>query len=336
MFAAATLVTWFAGVRLAHGAEAIARHTGFGHAFLGVVLLGLMVSLPELTFAVIAAARGHATMAVNSLLGGLGFTMVALAITDFLIGHRPLSVDIGQPVVLLQGVMAVVLLALAAGGISGGDVALPGLGTGIWSTALIVLYGLTLWLVKRQEPRRPWVANSPQPHAATEQSEPPGPKEDDPPLRRIVLITGLAALAVIAAGTVLTFCAEALAQQTGLGESFVGFMLGGLVTTLPELSTAVTSAKLRAYEMTISDAFGSSLCSLGLIFLADLAFDGGPILNESDDFAMVGIQLAIVLHGIYLAGLLIREKRTFLRMGLDSFAVLATALGGFTLLFFLR
>jgi Ca2+/Na+ antiporter len=50
MFVTASVVVWIGGVRLARGADALADKAGFGHAYIGIFLLGVMVSLPELTF----------------------------------------------------------------------------------------------------------------------------------------------------------------------------------------------------------------------------------------------------------------------------------------------
>lgn len=77
-----------------------------------------MVSLPEMTFSSVAAARGNAEMAVNGLLGGIGITMVVLAVTDFVVGKEPLSADIQRPVIMFQGVIMVIMLTVAAAGMA--------------------------------------------------------------------------------------------------------------------------------------------------------------------------------------------------------------------------
>jgi hypothetical protein len=79
---------------LAGGADALADKAAIGHAFIGIFLLGAMVSLPEMTFSAVAAARGNAELAVNGLLGGIGITMV---VADFVVGREPLSLDVRRP-----------------------------------------------------------------------------------------------------------------------------------------------------------------------------------------------------------------------------------------------
>lgn len=147
--------------------------------------------------------------------------------------------------------------------------------------------------------------------------------------------TALAAVAVVTAATLLAFSAEVIAQETGLGHSFIGFIFGGIATTLPERSTTIAAARLRQFEMAFSDAFGTNLCSAGLIFLADALYGGGPILSEVGTFSVFGVLLGIVLTAVYLAGLVARSKRSILRMGLDSHTVLILAVLGFAALYFL-
>jgi cation:H+ antiporter len=159
IFLIASGIVWIGGVRLARGADALADQAGCGHAYLGVFLLGAMVSLPEMTFASVAAVRGHAALAVNGLLGGIGITMVVIAIVDYVVGQEPLSADIQRPVVMFQGAMVALMLTVAAAGIVAGDRLVPAIGVaGLWTLALVVLYVMTIIAVKRLEPRVPWKA----------------------------------------------------------------------------------------------------------------------------------------------------------------------------------
>jgi cation:H+ antiporter len=146
----------------------------------------------------------------------------------------------------------------------------------------------------------------------------------------------MASVVVLIAGAVLASTADRLATQTGLGANFIGFVLGGLVTSLPELSSTVAAVRLGEYEMAFSDAFDTNLCSLMLIFVTDLIYQGPPVLNELGSFSLVAILLGIAVTTIYLAGLIVRPKSAFLRMGFDSLLVLCTTGAGMLLLYYLN
>ena len=333
----ASAVVWIAGDRLARYSEIIADRTGLGEAFIGTSLLAVAGSLPEMSLVSVAAALGDVNLAVNSLLGGIAITMIVLAITDLAVGEEPLSTDVRHPVVLLEGTLVVVMLTVAAAGITAGDRLLPVVGvTGAWTTTLLILYVLCLVLVKRLQRHHPWT-----PDSAPEQTGEPAPNaratdDDGPGLHRVIWLTALAAAAVIAAGTVLAFGAHALAEQTGLGSGLIGLLFGGVATSLPELSATISSVRLRQYEMAFYDAFGTNLCSVVLLLLADVLYVGGPVLSEVGRFSIFAVLLGIAVTAVYLAGLVARPRQPLWRMGVDSVTVLVVSAAGFVILYHLE
>lgn len=336
-FAAAAAVVWWAGARLARYGDLIAGRTKAGQAFIGIVLLGFLVSLPEATLSAVAALLGNAELAVNALVGGVSMTMLMLALTDLIVGREPLSRDVQHPVVLLQGALTVLMLTVAAAGIVVGDRLLPGAGlVGWWTTALFVLYVASIGLVRHVQRLHPWTPDSSPPDAKTGDGH--GPRRERGPRGpwRIAGLTASVAAAVFAAGTVLAFSADALTQQTALGAGFIGMIFGGVSTSLPELSTTIAAARLKQFEMAFADAFGTNQCSLALLFLADLIYPGEPILNRVGSFSSFAILLACALTTICLAGLLVRPKRAYLRMGIDSIAILFVTAAGLVILYQLR
>ena len=345
VFTVAAAVVWLAGDRLARYSQVIADRTRLGQAFIGTILLGVTVSLPEMTLAAVAAALGNAELAVNSLLGGIGITMVVLAITDLAVGDEPLSIDVQHPVVLLQGALVILMLTVAAGGITAGDRLLPGVGVaGAWTTMLAGLFIVSLVLVKILQGYHPWTPDAvlEAPHAGEQPgaclSSPSNEVEHDHAARAlgsVICLTALAAAGVLAAGTVLAFSADALAVQTGLGAGFIGLIFGGIATSLPELSTTVSAVRLKQYEMTFSDAFGTNLASLALLFVADVLYVGEPLLNQVGRFSTFAVLLGCALTAIYLAGLVARVRRGVWRMGIDSLTVLVVSSLGFVILYHL-
>jgi cation:H+ antiporter len=336
VFAAAACIFWGAGIKLTGYARVIAVRTGAEQAFVGILLLGAVVSLPETATTVAAAANGQARLAVSTLLGGIAATIAILAVTDALTGSEPLSTDISHPIVLLQGILVVLFLTIASAGIVVGDTAM--LGVGLWTTALLVFYMLFILVAKRYGARDTWIAQDG--NASDVRRHSRAPVRDDPQRKRSLattcLLTAAAAVAILAAGFALAGTGEALAEQTGLGASFVGMLLGGIATSLPEVSTTIAAVRLAQYEMAFADAFGTNLFSTMLLFVADLAYPGGPILNEVDRFSLFAMLLGILLTAAYLAGFVERRRKTMLRMGIDSIIVLLAYGGGLVVLFFLR
>jgi cation:H+ antiporter len=110
----------------------------------------------------------------------------------------------------------------------------------------------------------------------------------------------------------------------------------GFSTSLPEISTVLGAVRLRRYEMAIADVFGTNLFNVTIIVLVDALYSGGPILGEAGPITSFGALLALMLTTVYLIGLLERRDRTFLRMGIDSVAVIGIYAVGLIVLHGLR
>jgi cation:H+ antiporter len=85
------------------------------------------------------------------------------------------------------------------------------------------------------------------------------------------LVRFLAAAAIIiAAGIVLTRCADAIAELTGFGRLLIGSILLAGATSLPELSVDLSAVRLGAYDLAVGDLVGSSLFNLLILAILDL------------------------------------------------------------------
>jgi cation:H+ antiporter len=322
-FAAAALCVWLAGTRLAGYVSAIAEQTGLGKAFTGMLLLGGITSLPEVAAVSTAAAIGNAPLAINNLLGTASVNLILLALADFLYGRNALTSVAASPATLMQGVLSMLLASVVAIFAAAGDIAIWGFGAG--SAILLAGAGSALWIASSFEKRHVWEATrreNPEEDEVGAAAAGPRPAERDWPLRKLIIATAIAALVILAAGSLLAATADVLATRTGVQAGMVGFLLVGLSTSLPEISSITAAVRLREYDMAVGDVFGTNLFNLSLIFVADVIFVGEPVLSSAGMFEVVGAILACMLTGIYLVGLLERRSRAVLRMGYDSLIAL--------------
>lgn len=331
IFALAAAVVWAAGTRIAGYAEAIAHVTGAHQALVGLVLLGGITSLPEVAVAVTASVAGHPELSVNDVLGSAAVNVIIIALADAVIGRDAITSVTTSPRVLLQGVLTMGLFALVAAATFAPDVALAG--ASAWSWTLLFACAACLAVVAKARPDRAW-------EAVRREGEPAAPERasqgDQPALRTLLYRTGIAALLILAAGFVLAKSGETLAQQTGLGTSFVGVVFLAAATSLPEASTVVGAVRRRRYEMALADIFGTNLFNVSILFLVDLAYDGPPVLREAGAFAGIAALLALALTAVFVAGLVDRRDRTIARMGYDSLVAILVYAGGLAVLYRLR
>src|SRR5690606_19319929 len=138
---------------------------------------------------------------------------------------------------------------------------IPFLGAGAWSTALLVLYLAFVQMIRQYDKHQAWV---PEEEAGRDQDDTAKRKQDAPetpthrekPLNRLILSTTIMALGTVVTGILLSRTGDAIAKQTGLGSGFAGLVLGGIATSLPEVSTTFAAVRVRQFELAFSDAYG--------------------------------------------------------------------------------
>lgn len=322
IMAAAGGLVWYAGSRLAGLVSEISERTGVGEAFAGMLLLGGITSLPELATASSASLAGNPLLSLNDLLGTSSINILLLAIGDVFYGKGALTQRTHKPAPLIQGVLGMMLMAAVAIAVSVEDVSVPVLGTGILALALAVGCIQALRISSRFERASSWAVVDPP------EQRPPAEERRNYTNLTLAGLTIAAALAILVGGATLALTGDAIAEKSGLGSSIIGFTLVGFCTSLPELSSVLGALKLRRYQLALGDVFGTNLFNIQIIFVADLFFRGGPVLNEAGTFEAAAACLSVIMTGIFVVGMLERRDKTIWRMGVDSaLAVVVFAAG---------
>jgi cation:H+ antiporter len=93
-------------------------------------------------------------------------------------------------------------------------------------------------------------------------------------------------------------------------------------TSLPEVSTGLTSVRAGDFQLAVSDIFGGN-AFLPVLFLVATLVSGHAVLPRAHDTDIYLTALGMVLTLVYAAGLLFRPHRRIARLGVDSLVVLA-------------
>lgn len=333
LFLVAAAIVWAAGTRLARYVDAISDKTGLGKVFAGMLLLGVITSLPEIANVVTASVTDNPALAVNNLLGSAAINVLLLAIADAVIGREAVTAKVAQPSTLMMSTLCILVLVAVAMALTTGDVAVFGVGVGVWSVGLCIFSVGAFWLTANYEDHAAWKVTEGGEEAKEAGEDKGSADEEDTSLKTLIIRTAIAGAVILAAGYTLSQTGDALAKQTGIGTGMVGFALIGLATSLPELSSVVEAIRLRQYEMAFGQILGTNFVNLSLILLADAVYRGGPVINELGDFEVVSSLLGATLIGVFLVGLLERRDPTVIKMGWDSLAVMAIFAGGLVLLY---
>jgi cation:H+ antiporter len=317
-FAAGAVCVWIAGTKLANYVDRIGALTGLGQAFLGVALLGVATSLPEIATTVTGSIIGNASLVMGNLFGGIAMQVALLAVVDAVVVRGALTYAAPKPVLLFQGVMLLMLLSITLVGAAISD-PIGLFGVGLTSVVVMGVYLFTVHATSNPKYLPRWRATD----VADTEREPSKTTQEAPAWSGAKLYTrcALTATTILIAGWVLASTGDALAQQTGLGATFVGVVFVAISTSLPELSTTLTAARAGNYEMAISNILGTNCLSVALLLPADMAFRGGPILATTDRATLLAIAMGMVVTSVHLLGLLERRNRTVAGVGIDSIAI---------------
>ncbi len=335
IFFIAAVFVWLAGTRLSRYLGRISEITGIEQAIVGMLMLGVLTSLPEIANVATSSHFGNPALAANNLLGSAAINLVLLAIADAIFGRDALTSIVAQPAILLQSTLCMLVLAVVAAAIVTGDVLI--FGVGAWSTAVFLLSLGAFWMSTGYGRRSQWTLHNHKKPAASSSSSSSSKKENNKKeLSRLLLRIAIAAAVILVAGYSLSQTGDALAEQTGLGSGLVGFLLIGFATSLPELSSITTSIRMRRHEMAIGEVLGTNFVNVSLLLLADAVYTEGPVINELGRFETISALLGAILTGTLLVGLLERRNPVVLRIGYDTLAILLLFAGGVGLLFTLR
>lgn len=320
-FFLSAVVVVFVADRLARYGDVISVRTGLGGLLVGTILLAGATSLPELIASISAFRVGLPDLAAGNFFGSNMVNMAILAIVDLINFRLPLLRRVAITHTLTAGLGATMMVIAVIAMLSDLDLAIGWVG--VESLVLIALYVGGAWLVQQEGK----LATGGKPTDVME----PGPRF--PSLRRGLVGFAIAALVLVLVVPVLVNASADIAEQTGLGASFVGTALLSLVTSLPELLAALAAVRLGAVELAVGNLFGSSVFNMLAVGIADFFYLDGPFLGTiSPEFALVGL-LGLLLTLMALVGQLARIERRFLFIELDALAIFVVYLLGLFLLF---
>jgi len=297
------LVIFFSGQKVAKYGDIIATRTGIGQVWMGVIAIALITSLPEFFTGISAVTLVSAPdLTVGNLIGANAFNFFNLALLD--IFHRNGSLlAVASQTHRITGWFSLVLIVLVAIFITVSLwlYTMPLGWIGWYTPVIILLYLFFMWQIFRSQQRQPArpLIEQPDYGGAT--------------MSRVYLYFVISAVLIIGAGTWLAVIGDEIAAITGWGESFVGSLLIGFSTTLPEITVSFTAMRLGAVDMAVANMIGSNLFNMAIIPIDDLLYAPGPLLNAVSTSHLITAGAVILMTVIFIAGLHQRPKR-YLRL----------------------
>ncbi|HEY5567437.1 MAG TPA: sodium:calcium antiporter [Gammaproteobacteria bacterium] len=293
-FAAIVAVIGTAGYRMCKAADDIAEISGLSRAWVGLLLLSVATSLPELVTGASAIVLFDApNVAVGDALGSCVFNLLILVVIELLARGDSLYARAG-PGHSLSAAFGVILTGFIAFSV----LVAPGLPAlrighvGLYAPVIFGTYLVALYTVFRYEQRT----------IAAVGHRPLVPGVDERSLRTAIRRYIVSAAFVVAAGAVLPGVATEIARQMNWSNTFVGTIFVAFATSIPEVAVSITAMAIGSVDMAIANLLGSNLFDAAIVAFDDLVYTAGPILGGVSPSHAVTAVSAAVMSGAAIVG----------------------------------
>ena len=256
------------------GASAIAQKLKVPSLVIGLTIVAMGTSLPELAVSVTASISGNNALSVSNVVGSNLFNLMVVlglsaVLTPIIVSEDTLKKDYPFSVAC-----AIALLVMGAIGMELGHV------DGI--ILLVVFVGFIIFQVRAGLRHRREVLAS----GATEDEE---EIKDMPYWQAILFIVGGAA-AIKFGGDFVVNSAVDIATAFGLSQTLIGLTIVALGTSLPELVTSVVAAKKGELDMAVGNVVGSNI--FNILMILGVAAAISPITFLMENMVDIAILLA--------------------------------------------
>ncbi len=259
LIAGLVLVVWGAD-KLVDGASALARRFGLSEFVIGLTIVGMGTSAPEMVVSFIGAAQGNADISLGNVVGSNIFnTLLILGLTALLLpmGITPENRKKDVPVNIFITVLLIFL---------GLEHTLLGIGTDGLSRLdggiLVAVFAAYMWNSFR---------------TGSQEGADEADSQSTPIWKSCVYIL-LGLVSLIGGGNLFVNSATDIAHALGVSDKFIAITILAGGTSLPELATCVAAAIKKKGQLALGNIIGSNIFNILLIL-------GGSALIHPLSFA---------------------------------------------------
>lgn len=312
-FAICSVVIFYAGRKLSYYGDQIAEITGIGKAWIGLILMASVTSLPEM-FAGISAASitKSADLVVGDIIGSCAFNLLLISLLDAFFPKHPLLSRISQGQTL-AGILGIILFGMVGTSLFLPDTYVMFGWLGLSSLLLFAVYLISVRVLFNYQNRSGHVNVS-----NTEKNHKAAGLQLGIVIRNYVLN----ALLVVVAALLLPVFVEVIASESGMGHSFAGTLLLAGSTSFPELAVSMAALRMGSLELAVGNLLGSNIFNILILSICDLFYSNGYLLKEASDIHIISVFASILMTAVAIVGMILRpEKKPYL-MAYDTFIML--------------
>lgn len=275
---------------LVEGASGVARKYGISEFVIGMTIVGIGTSMPELVSSLISAIQGHGDMALGNVTGSnICNILLILGVTALIspIKYTKSNIRKDIPFAILASLFLMLMLYNSFGLF--GEMGTPGISR---SDALYLLMIFGIFMIDSFKSAK---------NGNDEEEENVKPM---PMVKALVFIVlGLAGL--VFGGQVFVDHTVSIAEKFHVSEAFISITLMAVGTSLPELATCIVAAMKGQNQLALGNVIGSNIFNISLILGSSAVISPFEIQTIST-VDMVVVIVAVVL--LWLAAFTFKKK----------------------------
>ena len=255
---------------LVDGSSSIAKRFGISEFVIGLTIVGIGTSAPEMVVSFLSAFQGKADMAIGNIVGSNIFnTMMILGVTALVAPIAITKSNLKKDIPLNIIVTALLILL-------GMNFTIFGKGADqlcrLDGVILLLIFAWYLWSSFRSDKG---------------DADGEGIKEYKTGISVLLIIAGLAGL--IFGGRLFVNAATELAKAFGVSDKFIAITVMAAGTSMPELATCVVAALKGRGQLALGNVLGSNISNILLIL------GGSALITPLSFGGMTYVDLGVVL-----------------------------------------
>ncbi|SCD19823.1 K+-dependent Na+/Ca+ exchanger related-protein [Proteiniphilum saccharofermentans] len=270
------VILYFGAEGLVSGASSLAKRIGISPLVIGLTIVSIGTSAPELVVSVKAAMNGQSALSIGNVLGSNFFNIgiilgLSALIYPLAVKRQLLKLDV--PVMVMVSVLFFLLFL---------DSRISGIEALVFILLFVSYTGYLLISSKKKT------------HEAKDRGE-----EDEIRLSKHwmldVLFIGVGLAGLVYGSDLLVENAVIIAGRLGMSEAMIGLTIVAAGTSMPELATSVVAAIKKRADIAIGNVVGSNIFNILLILgVAGLIQPiSAPDINYVDSLFVIGISLLL-------------------------------------------
>ncbi|MEL7598910.1 MAG: calcium/sodium antiporter [Proteiniphilum sp.] len=269
------VILYYGAEGLVSGAASLAKRIGISPLVIGLTIVSIGTSMPELIVSVKAAMNGQSAISIGNVLGSNFFNIgiilgISALIYPLAVKRQLLKLDV--PVMIFAALLFFLMFL---------DYKISHMEALIFILLFLSYISYLLFISKK--------------NTAVEEEEEEIKQTKHWALD--ILFIGVGLLALVYGSDLLVVNATLIAGRLGMSEAMIGLTIVAAGTSMPELATSVVAAMKKRSDIAIGNVVGSNIFNVLLILgVAGLIQPiSTPEINYVDGLFLIGISLLLWL-----------------------------------------